>query len=131
MKAITQNWLNYAEIDLQTCKKLLDDDFLTNSVAFHAQQTVEKCFKAIYEENNLKVPRIHNLMRLYDKITQFIDFTIDENILEKTDEVYTETRYPSDIGMMPDGKPGIEQAKELYNFADYFFIKTKETLNKK
>lgn len=37
MKTITQSWLSYAEIDLKTCTKLLDDEFLTNSVAFHAQ----------------------------------------------------------------------------------------------
>jgi HEPN domain-containing protein len=47
MKAITQSWLNYAKIDLQSCKKLLEDEFLTNSAAFHARQVVEKCFKAV------------------------------------------------------------------------------------
>ena len=130
MKAITQSWLNYAEIDIQTCKKLLDDEFLTNSVAFHAQQTVEKCFKAIFEENELKVLRIHNLMRLYDKISRFIDYTVDEDLLEKTDTVYTETRYPGDIGMLPEGKPSMDEAKELYKFADYIFQKTKVALMK-
>ena len=128
MKVITQSWLNFANVDLQTCKKLLNDEFLTNSVAFHAQQTVEKCFKAIFEENNLKVPRIHNLIRLFDKINQFIDFKIDENILEKADEVYTETRYPEDIGMLPDGKPSIAETIELYKFADYVFQKTNKML---
>jgi len=124
MKAITQDWLNYAEIDLKTCEKLINDEFLTNSVAFHVQQPIEKCFKAIFEENNLKVPRIHNLMRLYDKTTQFIDFTVDENMLEKTDEIYTETRYPGDIGMLPEGKPSIEEVKKLYDFANEIFQKT-------
>ncbi len=130
MKTITQSWLNYAEIDLETCKKLLNDEFLTNSVAFHAQQTVEKCFKAIFEENELKVLRIHNLMRLYDKINEFIDYTVDEDMLEKTDTVYTETRYPGDIGMLPEGKPSINEAKELYEFASYIFQKTKTSLMK-
>ena len=128
MKAITQSWLNYAEIDLQTSKKLLDDDFLTNSVAFHSQQTVEKCFKSIFEENNLRIPRIHNLLRLYEAITQLINFTVDEDMLEVTDQVYTETRYPSDAGMLPEGKPSIEEAKELYNFANYIFQNTKKML---
>ena len=130
MKTITQSWLNYAEIDLKTCEKLLNDEFLTNSVAFHAQQTVEKCFKAILEENELKVLRIHNLMRLYDKINKFIDYTVDEDLLEKSDTVYTETRYPGDIGMLPDGKPSINEAKELYEFASYIFQKTKKLLMK-
>ena len=128
MKTITQSWLNYAEIDLETCKKLHNDEFLTNSVVFHAQQTAEKCFKAIFEENELKVLRIHNLIRLYYKINKFIDYTIDEDLLEKLDTVYTETRYPGDIGMLPEGKPSINEAKELYEFASYIYQKTKALL---
>ena len=128
MKTITQSWLNYAEIDLLTCKKLLNDEFLTNSVAFHSQQTVEKCFKAIFEENELKILRIHNLMRLYDKISEYIDFSVNEDLLEKTDTVYTETRYPGDIGMLPEGKPSIVEAEELYRFAEYIFTETTKNL---
>ncbi len=117
------------KIDLETCKKLLNDEFLTNSVSFHAQQTVEKCFKAIFEENELKVLRIHNLMRLYNKINKFIDYTVDEDILEKTDTVYTETRYPGDMGMLPDGKPTIKEAKEMYEFAKQIYYDTIKMFN--
>jgi HEPN domain-containing protein len=53
MKDATQQWLNFAEIDLRTCEKLLGDDLLTSVVAFHSQQVVEKCFKAIIEEQGL------------------------------------------------------------------------------
>ncbi len=74
MKATTQSWLDYAKVDLHTCNKLLDDEFLTSSVAFHAQQVIEKCFKAIYEEKIGKVPRIHNLLRLFDGISAYIGF---------------------------------------------------------
>ncbi len=130
MKAITKEWLNYAEIDIKTAEKLLDDEFLTNSVAFHAQQTVEKCFKAIFEENNLKVPRIHNLLRLHDEISRYIDFQVDEDELEKLDEVYTEARYPGDAGMLPGGKPAKSEAKKLYDLANYVFHNTKILLNK-
>ena len=37
MKDTTQQWLNFVEADLRTCEKLLEDDFLTNIVAFHSQ----------------------------------------------------------------------------------------------
>ena len=130
MKAITQSWLSYAKIDLQSCKKLLEDEFLTNSVAFHAQQTVEKCFKGVYEENELKVPCIHSLLRLYDTISKYIDFEIDESLLEKTDAVYTQTRYPSDVGMLPEGKPSLTAAKELYEFAEYIYNNTMKLMTK-
>ena len=124
MKAVTQDWLNYAKIDLQSCKKLLEDEFLTNSVAFHAQQTVEKCFKAIIEENDLKVQKIHSLIRLHKIIKNLIDFEIDIELMILTDEVYIETRYPGEFGMLPDGKPSIAEAKKLYKFAKQIYDNT-------
>ena len=130
MKAITQDWLNFAETDLQTCKKLINDEFLTNIVAFHAQQTVEKCFKAIIEENDLEVPKIHNLMRLFDIIETLVNYTIDEKMLQNIDTVYIKTRYPGYLGMLPDVKPSLKQSKQLYEFAEEIFRKTKKCLNK-
>ena len=131
MKATTKDWFNYAKIDLQTCEKILNDEFLTNSVAFHAQQTVEKSFKAIFEEHGLKIPRTHNLLRLHNKLGELINFPIDEDLLEKTDEVYTETRYPGDIGTLADGKPSITEANQLYEFAKYIYENTKKMIENK
>ena len=63
MKEITQQWLNFAEKDLRSCNNNIKDKYLTNIVAFHCQQTVEKCFKAITEENGLRLNRIHSLLK--------------------------------------------------------------------
>ncbi|MBN1338598.1 MAG: HEPN domain-containing protein [Bacteroidales bacterium] len=131
MKAITRDWLNFAEKDLLSCKKLLEEKSLTNIVAFHSQQTIEKCFKAILEENGIKVPKIHNLVRLFDMIENLVDFEIDEKFLTFTDEVYIETRYPGDLGMLPDGQPSHKEAKQLSDFAGYIYRKTMETLEVK
>jgi len=128
MKATTQDWLSYAETDLSACERMLEDEFLTNVVAFHAQQTVEKCFKAILEEKGQKVPRIHNLLRLFEAISEFISFDLDEDKLEVADEVYIETRYPGVFGMLKDGKPSLKQAEELYEFARSVFQETKKML---
>lgn len=49
MKDITKQWLEFAKSDIICSKNSLADEFLTNIVAFHAQQTVEKRFKAIIE----------------------------------------------------------------------------------
>lgn len=50
MKAITREWLDRAEDDLSAAELLLTRPVLTNMVAFHAQQTVEKILKAVLEE---------------------------------------------------------------------------------
>ena len=129
MKDTTQQWLNFAETDLRTCEKLLDDDFLTNVVAFHSQQVIEKCFKAIIEEQNLQMPRIHALSRLFGLIQNSITFEVDILLLQKADTVYSTSRYPGDLGLMPDGKPTLEAAVQLFDFASNIYNETKKMLD--
>ena len=50
MKKITKEWLKVANDDLAVIEKIIDDNRLTNMVAFHSQQVVEKSLKAILEE---------------------------------------------------------------------------------
>jgi HEPN domain-containing protein len=49
MKKITNDWLISAESDLAIIDRIIDQPNLTHQVAFHAQQVVEKSFKAISE----------------------------------------------------------------------------------
>lgn len=126
MKAIARQWLDYAKADLRSCENNIHDDFLTNIVAFHAQQAVEKCFKAIIEEKDLKPERIHNLFKLFSLVRKHVSFEVNIEKLELLDNVYTSSRYPGEIGLLPFGKPSIQQATEMYDFAKYFFEKTLE-----
>ena len=49
MKKQVEERLEFATVDLRSAKKLLEDETLTQSAAFHLHQTVEKAFKAIIE----------------------------------------------------------------------------------
>jgi len=42
-------------------------------------------------------------------------------MLQKTDTVYTTTRYPSDLGLIPEGKPTKELAVQLFEFARHIY----------
>lgn len=117
MKASTKKWLEFAQTDLRSCKNNLSDEFVTNVVAFHAQQAVEKAFKALIEENGIRMSRIHNLSRLNALTEPFLISPIDETELEMLDNVYTSSRYPGDIGLLSTGKPTMNESKELYNIA--------------
>ncbi len=44
-KEIAREWMLSAMADLKTMYHLLDDEYLTHMVAFHAQQCIEKSFK--------------------------------------------------------------------------------------
>ncbi len=53
MKPVVARWLEFAEIDLKAAKALLKEGSLTSVVCFHAQQSVEKCLKALIESKSL------------------------------------------------------------------------------
>ena len=121
MKATTQEWLDFARTDLRSCQNNLNDDFVTNIVAFHSQQTVEKALKALLEEKEIQVPRVHNLKRLNSLVKQFIAKPIDLLELDMLDSIYTSSRYPTDIGIISTGKSTLQEANEFYNIATKIF----------
>ena len=129
MKITTTQWLDFAKADLLTCESIINNNLLTNIVAFHAQQAVEKCFKAISEENGLNLPRTHDLTRLFSKLADNISFDIDLTLLQELDTVYTSSRYPSDLGLMPDGTPSKEIAEQFYEFANNIYNKAIKMLD--
>jgi len=123
MKQISKEWLNLALTDIKSCEKILDDSFLTNIVAFHTQQAIEKSFKAVIEEYELGFIKTHDLIKLHDVIKNYIEFQIDINILKQINETYISARYPGDIGLLSDGKPTIKEAETFYNSANKSIIK--------
>jgi len=121
MKATTQQWLDFARTDLHSCVNNINDDFVTNIVAFHAQQVVEKAFKALLGEKGIPIPRVHNLIRLHSFAEQFLIEPLVLLELDALDDVYTSSRYPGDIGLMASGKPSLTESKELFECAKRIF----------
>jgi HEPN domain-containing protein len=123
MKQITKEWLKAAEDDILAMKTMLDYDEITNVVAFHAQQCIEKSFKAAIEEFGLGKIKSHQLESLYSKISDHIS-GFNESIIAELDTIYIEARYPGEMGLMPNGKPSLEEAKNYYSEA----LKIKEQI---
>ena len=122
MKQLTRAWLNAAEDDLIAIKNLLNIPILTNIVAFHSQQAIEKTIKAIIEEFGISILKTHNLQTLLMRIEEVIPFTINELIISELDRLYIDSRYPGDLGLMPNGKPSIAEAEMYFHEA----LKVKE-----
>ncbi len=128
MKPITGEWLTFAQKDLVSCEKMRDDDFLTNIVSFHAQQAVEKSFKAVIEEFELGFIRTHDLVKLYETVKIHLKFGIDLEMIKKLNELYISVRYPGEFGLLPYGDPTIEDATGFYDFAKDTFKKVQDML---
>lgn len=130
MKEISREWLNFAIDDLDTIKEIIEIEHLTNIVVFHCQQCIEKSFKAVLEENELEIPRVHDLAKLYGEVKKIKDFEFNEDTLDILSSVYIEARYPSELGLLPNGKPTIEETRKFYDFTKYAYTEVKEYLEK-
>ncbi len=71
MKKRAKEWIKYSKLDLDSALKLLESPELIQSAAFHCQQSIEKSLKAIIEEKTNKVPRTHDLEKLYGLMEVF------------------------------------------------------------
>ena len=47
-----------------------------------------------------------------------ISYIINEEVLSAFDDLYIDSRYPGNFGLLPYGKPTIEDAKEFYELAE-------------
>jgi len=92
---------------------------LTNMVAFHAREAVEKTLKAVLEEYGEAVPKIHDLVRLLRLVRDMTQPDADEMMLREIDDVYIDARYPGETEGLPYGKPSVEDAERFYEYALY------------
>lgn len=113
-------WLEFAKEDYETIQSLQNTN-LFRSICFHAQQTVEKILKAYLSSVDKQIPRSHDISRL------FLETGLDlpENVLQKDLEflssIYIETRYPPDIGLLPEGNPQEADANRAIKNAETLF----------
>ena len=128
MRAFTKEWLKASRDDLMTIEEIIENPHLTHIVAFHAQQCVEKSMKAIIEEEEMDIPKIHKLLKLYNKVSFVLD-DLDEELMSMLDGLYIESRYPGDMGLLPYGKPSIDDAKAFHDFAVTVYDKVCRKLN--
>ena len=80
------------------------------------------------EEYTQKVPREHSTLKLYGLVRNLIPLEVDSEMLTDLDNLYIESRYPSELGLLPNGKPTDEDAQRFYRFAQTFHDQIKRML---
>lgn len=126
------DWLVYAENDLKTAKAALGEN-VTNNACFHAQQTVEKCLKALLLSEESETPRTHDLLFLLSRARshkpELLQFDGSVRFLN---QFYTPSRYPDAFpGSAQDAMPTKEDAEKSIKFAEevFNFMKSQISLN--
>ena len=113
---MSKEWIKAAYNDIVLLEEIKNNKHLTSILAFHSQQAIEKSLKALLVEQKVNIPKIHSLNKLFNECKNKIDLT-NNQIVNKLDKLYIDSRYPGDMGLLPYGKPTLEDAKEFYNFA--------------
>jgi HEPN domain-containing protein len=131
MKKRAEEWLKFSKIDIDSAFMLIKNPALTQSTAFHCHQAIEKACKAVLEQVNNEVPKIHDLQKLSGLIEDSqIKLDLDEDILDEINDVYIEARYPSDLGLIPDGIPRTETAEKFLKLSKDIYEQVYELLKK-
>jgi len=125
---MSKEWVKAAYDDIILLEEIKNNKHLTSIIAFHSQQAIEKSLKALLVEQGVNIPKIHSLNKLFNECKNQIGLT-DSQIVNKLDKLYIDSRYPGDMGLLPYGKPTLEDAKEFYDFALEVFERVCDILN--
>jgi len=122
MSPSVEAWLQKAEEDLRLAEVIPMDPLLTGGIAFHAQQCIEKSFKALLLARTDACPRVHDLVRLSSLVTAAVPkWESDPGLLDELTVLYTDARYPGDFGLLPSGRPSVEDARRFRTGARSIF----------
>jgi HEPN domain-containing protein len=122
-REVAEEWLKSASSDLETISEIIGNGNLTHVVAFHSQQCIEKSLKALLEWQGKEVPKTHSIVRLAFLLRDKI--RIDGDLADELDKLYINSRYPGDMGLLPEGKPSVSKAGEFYEAARGLYARIK------
>jgi HEPN domain-containing protein len=117
-KKLPELWLKYALDDLSSAEALLKAGIF-NMACFHSQQVVEKLYKAFIASHEQVIPRTHNLIRL-NAICEELNngnLGVEDEWLLFLNDVYIDSRYPADFGVLPNGQPNKKDALKAFDHA--------------
>jgi HEPN domain-containing protein len=120
MTPLTSEWVDKAEGDLATAfrERRARKSPNYDSACFHAQQCAEKYLKAILQENNLIIPKTHDLQVLLNLMGPLNPFwiTLSPECALLTNFAVN-FRYPGASALLTDAKQALLALEPIRQFA--------------
>lgn len=86
-----------------------------SAICFHAQQFVEKILSGVLEAAGDIPPRTHDINALAKRLAKAnISVPLTENEILLLSSVYIDTRYPPDVGLLPNGAPAQKDVESIF-----------------
>ncbi len=64
-KTYAKEWLMFSKKNLDTAKLLYEVNHYEDIIGIELQQSLEKLLKSIFANENIKIPKDHDLVKLY------------------------------------------------------------------
>lgn len=121
-----KEWLDFSKRNLETAQLLYDANHYEDIIGVELQQALEKCLKAIFAYQNKKIPREHDLVKIYFLAEEVLSISDDEiMVLRVATNYYKEERYPNPHYTLPSR----EEIREVLEFTEELFEKVCKTLD--
>ncbi len=126
-KAYALEWLTFSKKNLVTARLLFDVNHYEDIIGVEIQQSLEKLLKAIVANENIRIPKEHDLVKIYFLIEKkFIKLEEEEIVLLKiATNYYKEDRYPNPNYCLPVR----QEIKEVLEFSEKLFEDVCKALN--
>jgi HEPN domain-containing protein len=95
-------WLRFAASDLGVVRGPVHPDVLLETRAFHAQQVVEKCLKAVLLSKGVEFPRTHNLSILRELLPPDVEAIPEVEEAVELSVYSVAPRYPAESEPVPE-----------------------------
>jgi HEPN domain-containing protein len=111
-------WLTKAHHDLLGAKLLVEAEHYTDTISYVLHQSLEKTLKAILAYENKPIVKTHNLVELYELMSDSINLEDDKVFLLSIATTYqTKQRYP----VVHKQLPSKAEIREVLCFSEAFF----------
>lgn len=115
MKQRTEEWIQKAEDDWTIARREMNsDEPVWDGICFHAQQCAEKYLKAVLEEENIEVPKVHDLVVLLDQMDDTAhEIELSQSKLARLSTFGVATRYPGMDADAEASREALETAEKV------------------
>lgn len=119
-RTYAKEWLSFAKKNLDTANLLFSVNHYEDIIGIEIQQSIEKTIKSINAYFGIKIPKEHDLVKLYFVIEDNIKLNDEEIVLLKiATNYYKEERYPNPNYSLPPK----DEIKQVLSFAQTLFFK--------
>lgn len=125
-KPYAVEWLFFAKRNIDTAVLLYNVNHYEDIIGIELQQALEKVLKSVCAFQNLKIPKEHDLVKIYFLTEPFIVLAEKEIvILRMATDYYKEDRYPNPYYQLPSR----EEIKDVLDFTMMLFETVCKTLD--